>query len=229
VVGISPGGNPDDVNIIDLSRESFTGGGALAEQFSASRMIDDLAITQKFFRDFPDRYDMVLVWTNFSSNQDGAFAFEITTRNNVQGIGVPRFNDTRFWGSSGNLQAYVFMGNIDNYPNSPDQRILRAGGRPTTLGLLSHEVGHRWLTSVQFDDNGSRSDALLGRQMAHWSFFMDTDASFLEGNDIEETGEGRFRVTRSISDGTGVSSGSAPVLLRGGWIRRDLLWGCDDQ
>jgi hypothetical protein len=39
------------------------------------------------------------------------------------------------------------------------------------------------------------SDALLGRQLAHWSFFMDSDGSVMEGNEIEDQRGGLFRTT----------------------------------
>jgi hypothetical protein len=199
VIGVSPGGDPADVDVIDLGAGPFSGTGAIAERFSLGRVIDDVGVAQKLFRDFPDRYDMVIVWTNFDSDLDGAFAFEITTRNDIRGIGERIFNDSRQWGSGGRLQAYIFMGNIDRYPSSPESRVFGAGGRPTTLGLLGHEVGHRWLATVQFDDQGRRSAALLGRQRAHWSFFMDSDASFLEGNDIRSEGDGQFRTVETVS------------------------------
>ena len=37
---------------------------------------------------------------------------------------------------------------------------------------------------------GASSDAWLGRQRAHWSFYCDSDASVLEGNEIEDQGGG---------------------------------------
>jgi len=40
---------------------------------------------------------------------------------------------------------------------------------------------------------------LLGRQSSHWSFFLDTDASFLEGNEIIEESPGRFRTVETVS------------------------------
>ena len=62
------------------------------------------------------------------------------------------------------------------------------------MSLLAHETAHRWLAFLRFlDHDRQASDALLGRQMAHWSFFMDTDASVMEGNDIEALGGGAFR------------------------------------
>jgi hypothetical protein len=46
---------------------------------------------------------------------------------------------------------------------------------------------------------GIPRDALLGRQDSHWSFFLDTDASFLEGNDIEPEASNRFRTVETVS------------------------------
>jgi hypothetical protein len=42
------------------------------------------------------------------------------------------------------------------------------------------------------------SQALLGRDAAHWSFFFDSDASVLEGNDIEDLGGGSFRTVAAV-------------------------------
>ena len=58
--------------------------------------------------------------------------------------------------------------------------------------ILGHEVGHRWLARLSFLRDGQLSGGLLGRGAVHWSFFADTDASVLEGNDIEERGAARF-------------------------------------
>ena len=45
------------------------------------------------------------------------------------------------------------------------------------------------------DADRAISDQLLGRQRAHWSFFMDSDGSVMEGNEIEDLGGGTFRTT----------------------------------
>ena len=67
-------------------------------------------------------------------------------------------------------------------------------GENSTLGILAHETGHRWLARLLFR-NADRaiSDQLLGRQLAHWSFFKDSDGSVMEGNEIEDLGGGTFR------------------------------------
>jgi hypothetical protein len=59
--------------------------------------------------------------------------------------------------------------------------------------LLGHEVGHRWLARLPYQDaSGRLRTATLGRADVHWSFFLDSDASVLEGNDIADLGGGRF-------------------------------------
>jgi len=65
--------------------------------------------------------------------------------------------------------------------------------------VLGQECGHRWLAFLEFRDRtGQRSQALLGRDLAHWSFFFDSDASVMEGNDIEDLGGGSFRTVAAV-------------------------------
>ena len=199
VIGITPGGNPGDVQLVDLSRDTSTTGATLAEKFQRGRLIDDVGAVRRLYQTLPDNYDSIVIWTDFGSDLDGAFAFEITVQNKVEGIGDDLFDDSSRWGSAGRLESFLFMGNINRYPPTPDQRVQGAGGRPTTLGLLAHEFGHRWLARVRFDHDGLASEDLLGRQKAHWSFFLDSDASFLEGNDVVEETEGRFKTVETVA------------------------------
>jgi hypothetical protein len=88
------------------------------------------------------------------------------------------------------------MDDLGKYPADPTQRV---NGENTTLSLVAHETGHRWGATLRFrDGSGAASDAWLGRQLAHWSFFCDSDASVLEGNDIEDRGGGTFRTTATV-------------------------------
>jgi hypothetical protein len=65
--------------------------------------------------------------------------------------------------------------------------------------VLGQEVGHRWLAYVHFRDRtGADSNALLGRDDAHWSFFFDSDASVMEGNDIEDQRGGQFLTVDAV-------------------------------
>jgi hypothetical protein len=111
----------------------------------------------------------------------GTLAFEINVKNPVRGIGLDESDDSAAWGSRGILESVVYMDSVDPY--------LDVDG----FEILGHEVGHRWLARLRFKDPaGTASGALLGRGNVHWSFFADTDASVMEGNDIADLGGGRF-------------------------------------
>jgi hypothetical protein len=47
---------------------------------------------------------------------------------------------------------------------------------------FQHEVAHRWGARVQARIDGEPSNELLGRGLAHWSYFLDTAGSPHEGN-----------------------------------------------
>jgi hypothetical protein len=125
-----------------------------------------------------------------------AFAFEQTVANEVQGIGLPTFDASRDFGSGGRLRSMAVMDFLGKYPDDPQQRFL---GENSTVSVMGQEVGHRWLAFMEFrDHNGARSQALLGRDDSHWSFFFDSDASVMEGNDIEDLGGGSFRTVGAV-------------------------------
>jgi len=187
------------VSLVDLGGEPRELAGAIAERFLRGRTIDNLAVSRTFYRELADSYDSLVVWTNFDSDEDDAFAYSVPVSNDASGTGDETYDFTESWGSEGELETYVFMGDVRRYPRDPKGRVLGAASRPTTLGLLAHEVGHRFLTSAQVVHPGVAVDVLLGRQSSHWSFFLDTDASFLEGNDIVEESQGQFRTVETVS------------------------------
>jgi hypothetical protein len=124
------------------------------------------------------------------------FAFEFTVANEVRGIGVPVFDSSRDFGSRGRLRSVVDMDRLSSYPQDPAQPFL---GENNALSVLGQECGHRWLAYLEFRDGAASSTALLGRDEAHWSFFFDSDASHMEGNDIEDRGNGQFRTVGAVS------------------------------
>jgi hypothetical protein len=85
---------------------------------------------------------------------------------------------------------------LGKYPDSPTQKFL---GENNTVSVMGQESGHRWLAFLEFRDRtGQRSDQLLGRDLAHWSFFFDSDASVMEGNDIQDLGGGSFKTVAAV-------------------------------
>ena len=193
----------------------------MGELFAAEASLDLVAASRRFYAEFADRYDQLVVWTDTRVTESGTFAFESTVKNSIAGIGQEQVDFAAAYGSGGRLSSLVVMDDLGKYPADPNQR---ANGENTTLSLVAHETGHRWGATLQFRDaEGGASDAWLGRQLAHWSFYCDSDASVLEGNDIEDQGGGSFRTAatvqryvavRPLRDGAPRRVGGAPRLLR---------------
>ena len=197
VVGVSPG-RTSSFRVVDLSAQGPTGGGsaAVGERFAENPDLDAVATANAFYRTHPDSYDQLVIWTDTTVVSGDAFAFESTIANEIQGIGVDLFDLSREFGSAGRLRSFTMMDRLGKYPDDPTTRFL---GENNTLSVLGQEVGHRWLAYFNFiDHTGQQSEELLGRDLAHWSFFMDSDASVMEGNDIEDLGGGSFRTAGAV-------------------------------
>jgi hypothetical protein len=163
---------------------------AIAERFVAKPFFDHLAVAKAFLREFADDYDHLVVFLDFPLSLNGAFAFEITVKNDVHGIGDDVFDISPQVGSKGRLRSFVQMGSLARYPNDPNTQFLETN---STLDVMGQETGHRWLSKLHFlDGNGEKSDALLGRDLVHWSFCHNTLASDMEGNLFREDGGNRF-------------------------------------
>ena len=196
VVGLSPG-RAGRFATLDLSASGSVAGGdaAIGERFSRTISLDLVATARRFYETHPDGYDQLVIWTDVAVTED-AFAFETTVANEIRGIGLDVFDQSRAFGSGGRLRSMVMMDTLGKYPADPQTRFL---GENNTLSLLGQESGHRWLAFLKFrDHNGQESEELLGRDQAHWSFFMDSDASVMEGNDIEDLGGGAFRTAATV-------------------------------
>jgi len=114
----------------------------------------------------------------------------------VQGIGQDIYDLSSFYGSAGKLRSVVVMDTLTKFPDDPNTVFL---GANNTLSVMGQEVGHRWLAYMQFRDHaGATSNALLGRDLEHWSFFFNSDASVMEGNQIQDLGGGQFRTIDAV-------------------------------
>jgi len=198
VVALSPGAT-GTFTPVDLSAASATaagGAGAVGERFAAGASLDLVAASHRFYSEFADDYDQLVIWSDARVVESGTFAFETTVQNSITGIGQEQARFATAYGSGGRLSSLVVMDDLGKYPADPGQRVT---GENTTLALVAHETGHRWGATLQFRDvEGVASDAWLGRQRAHWSFYCDSDASVLEGNEIEDLGGGSFRTTSAV-------------------------------
>jgi hypothetical protein len=191
VVALSPG-STSAFAALDLSGASATssgGAGAVGERFASERSFDLAGAAQVFYSEFGDSYDQLVFWTDTRVTDTDTFAFESTVKNQVSGIGQSLVDLAPEYGSGGRLASVVMMDVLTKYPADPNQRV---NGENTPLSLVAHETGHRWGATLRFRDGGGSNDVWLGRQLAHWSFFTDSDASVIEGNEIQDQGGGNF-------------------------------------
>jgi subtilase family serine protease len=147
-------------------------------------------IAREFYRSHPDDYDFLVIFSNFDFRMvgDDSIAFYQEIKNDVQGLGKRLFDNTSLYGSEGVLQGTIDMGNIRSLVSDP----LEAGFSET-MGILSHELLHRWAADVSFRAaDGTVSSTLLGRDGKHWSFLLDTAGSLEYGNQWVDNGNGTF-------------------------------------
>jgi hypothetical protein len=213
VVGLAPGGATriDQVTFVDFSEASANPvSNALVEEFSSEEDFDRMALAKKFFRNHEDVYDFLVVF-NAGQRQFSECADAIVIRNWALGLGLrafglaEEFDGTRDAGSAGRLQSMIYMGPLSRYPDNPEANVPpnTACGRNSVLTILGQEAGHRFGAYIRFLDpeTNRRSTELLGRDAAHWSYYLHTDASFLEGNQIQDKGQGqspRFETTEIV-------------------------------
>lgn len=67
---------------------------------------------------------------------------------------------------------------------------------------FDHELGHRWGARVHALIDGADSTELLGRQLEHWSYFLNSGGSPLEGNVWSELGAGQYQADTPLGPGT---------------------------
>ncbi|HEV8396959.1 MAG TPA: hypothetical protein VGQ37_21910 [Vicinamibacterales bacterium] len=197
VIGVSPGAT-SDFEPVDLSAEGTTGGGtsAVGEQFTDSSSLDVVAAARRFYQTHPDQFDNLVFFTDTQLLTEDAFAYESLVANRITGINQSLIDYSSEYGSAGQLESVCNMDTLSKYPDDPFATFL---GENSTVSVMGQEIGHRWSAFMQFRDYaGRRSSALLGRDQAHWSFFFDSDASVMEGNDIEDRGNGSFRTVAAV-------------------------------
>jgi hypothetical protein len=192
VVGISPGGDSNGLSALDFAGELPTGDlrGTLAEVFSLTTEIVEAYVAKAFLKNHPDSFDQIILFLGFPFDLGGgAYAYEVNVKNDVSGIAMDVFDNSARWGSRGRLSSFVNMGSLDGfsrYPDDPNQVFL---GTNSTISVLGQEAGHRFLVFTPWLDGGKSSTTILGRDLAHWSFFFNSFGSVMEGNLIRDTGE----------------------------------------
>ena len=109
-------------------------------------LYDDVpSVLKRFYEVFSDDYDfanVVFLHPDLQTNRD-----HFPVRNDVQGIGVPIFNDTAVYGSAGTLLG------VTRFPYDTVFDLVEPGAL--------HEMGHQWI-------NFLKTVPLLGGGSPHW-------------------------------------------------------------
>jgi hypothetical protein len=205
LIGIS-GALPDkEPSPIDLSKppdDSISGG--MFELFSNKNRLDYPAVTRAFYRTHPDDVDFIYVWTDFQFDNGLGLARSFNVRNDIKGIGVKLFDYGAVYGSPARLSSIITMGDTADWPAEPSDHVA---GIFSGIGIVCHEIGHRWLAYVRFDQDHDIKDNLLGRDLSHWSFLVDSRSSddggfssVMEGNAWRDAGNGIFSTIESSAN-----------------------------
>lgn len=139
-------------------------------------------------RDTSYEFIMLFLGEQLPRQVAGALAFNQTFNSDLEGIGrAPRMNDDF------DYRSVLYMNRTAIWSTySPDQ----------AQWIFNHELGHSWLAFVDVELDGVRTDRLLGRQRAHWSYFLATGNSPMEGNAWIDNGDGTFTTNAAAGPGT---------------------------
>jgi hypothetical protein len=206
LVGISPGNVPSGSQPIDFSNaQSELISAPVFESFSKQKRIDIPAFTKAFYTAQPDAFDTLYMWTDFAFDNGPGYATSFNVRNDIRGIGSKIFDKGAIYGSPAQLSSIALIGDaISSWPDDPNAHVV---GLFSAIQIVCHEQGHRWLSYVRFKTNRGASDDLLGRDLSHWSFLMDTRttpegtfSSLMEGNVWRTGASGSFLSIQSSAN-----------------------------
>ncbi|MFQ5601082.1 MAG: hypothetical protein ACE5G2_11090, partial [Candidatus Krumholzibacteriia bacterium] len=153
--------------------------------------VDPFLASQAFYVTHDDEYDFLILFTNFASDLfNGQFlAYHLAVANDIEGLGYRHVLGTDHFDTGpmftnnsepGALQSFIHLNALHLYPDDAGETFWRTY---TTPAFMAHEVGHRWSARLRLCPQLGHPDVLLGRGSVHWSFFFNSGASVMEGNE----------------------------------------------
>lgn len=119
VIGVAEGNNEGPFNEIDLTADlpGAFDAGAIFEDFAPGhgKLVDIVQLSREFYRTHGDQYDFLVVFTDFTVDLQGAFAFNAGIKNQTRGLGLRLFDFAPFLGSAGELESFLMMNRIGLY------------------------------------------------------------------------------------------------------------------
>ena len=160
-------------------------------------------IARRFYATHPDTYDYLVIFTASTFAEDvqtdaGGFAFELNVANDVEGIGLPVFNNgNQLVPGLTRLRSVVNMNDLGEYSEDPSEELPGFLNTFSGIDVLGQEAEHMvgaFVTAPGVD--------ILGRGNSHWSYFFETYGSVMEGNGWLDHGDGTFT---TVTSGVGYS------------------------
>ncbi|MEO1085380.1 MAG: hypothetical protein AAFY88_14165 [Acidobacteriota bacterium] len=174
------------------------------------------AVARAYYGANPDDVDYLIVFSTFDFDLGDARAFYAAIQNTTEGLGTDLFDQSNAFGSGdgapGQLHGYIDMGRLTSYQLDP-----RGAGYEELMGVMAHEIQHRWCCVVSVDHPDLKPDALIGRGDVHWSNLFSSGASVMYGHDWGDNGDGSFS-SRALRKFYGPLD-----LYLGGWLRPDQV------
>jgi PKD repeat protein len=163
----------------------FDGGNLVVSSFT-----DTTAIAQQFYATHPDDFDYLVIFISSAYNTDvqieAGFAFHRRVRNDVSGIGIATVDNSGLLGlPTTRLKSIVQMNDLLEYLPHFDDPLPGFTGSIEGVEVLGQESGHQFASFAEVP-----GEEMLGRDLSHWSFFMHTSGSVMEGNDWQPDGNG---------------------------------------
>jgi hypothetical protein len=196
VVGITPGVERIATDMIDLQLEPpVEPRRAVFAWYRDRPRLNEVALARRLYRQAPDDFDFLAVFTDRVVDGEHLVG-SMTVSNEISGIGMPFFDHGALFGSE-TLEHIILMNSVDLYADDPRNppEIPGYAFAPSTLAVLGHEMGHRWLAHASEPLSPSG-------QHGHWSFFLHSDGSVMGGSRLVDNDDGTF-TTENVMSGFG--------------------------
>ena len=193
LVGLSPGADRLSTRVEDIREvRSINAEEAVFGWYRDRPRLNSAALSRRVHAELPDRFEFLTVFTDQPVDAPHLVYAE-TVANQTSGLGQPIFNHSGIFGSA-NLEHLIIMNDIGFWADDPTASPMHPAYNyaPSTLAVLAHEAGHRWVP--RFLDEPFMQHADSG----HWSPGLASTASFLGGAVFEPDGDGAYRVARTM-------------------------------
>jgi hypothetical protein len=153
------------VEITDENRERFT----YSDIYNPVPEIKISELTKEFYKNHPDDFDFITVFSNFQSFSGTSMALHNSPQNTISGIGKDLIDFSGLYGSDGRLIGWNYLGNVNQiYSDDQLEEFTEQQIAWSTASSLLHETEHQWATYIG-DIYGSNGSLILQNSYCcHW-------------------------------------------------------------